>query len=32
MKKRGAEWRPLYAACMELQPVKAEKKEEKESK
>jgi len=28
MKKRGAEWRPLFAACMEMQPVK-EKKEEK---
>ncbi len=30
MKKRGAEWRPLYAACMEMQPVSKDKKEEKE--
>ena len=32
MKKRGAEWRPLYAACMEMQPVVKEKKEKEEEK
>jgi len=32
MKKRGAEWRPLYAACIEMQPVVKEKKEKEEEK